>query len=100
MAPIRVTVRASRRTERYASLRRTSGSRSGSISSRAVARRIVPSVCTPPASSVSPGGGVNGLWVGISAQPPPPPAGRLVDRSEQTALVVHGEVRVLQGELL
>jgi hypothetical protein len=68
--PSRDTVRASSRTESYASLRRPSGSRSGSISSRAVARRIVPSVCTPPASSVRPRGRVNGISVRISAQSP------------------------------
>ena len=57
-SPIRVTVRASSRTDRYASFWRTSIDRSGSISSRAVASRIVPSRCTVPALSTSPRGRV------------------------------------------
>ena len=43
---------------RYASFWRTSTDRSGSISSRAVASRIVPSRCTVPALSTSPRGRV------------------------------------------
>src|SRR3954451_2406874 len=57
-SPIRVTVRASSSTERYASFWRTSTLRSGSISSRAVARCIVPSRGTVPALSTSPRGRV------------------------------------------
>src|SRR5215475_5644909 len=56
---MRVTVRASSSTARYASLARTSAERSGSISSRAVASRIVPSRCTLPSLSSSPRGRVN-----------------------------------------
>src|SRR5689334_15843558 len=58
-SPIRVTVRASSSTDRYASFWRTSALRSGSISSRAVASRIVPSRCTVPKLSTSPRGSVN-----------------------------------------
>src|SRR3954451_3773152 len=58
-SPIRVIVRASRSTERWASFWRTSTCRSGSISSRAVARRIVPSRCTWPSASTKPRGRVN-----------------------------------------
>src|SRR4051812_30480909 len=58
-SPIRTTVRASSSTVRYASFWRTSTERSGSISSRAVARRMVPSRCTVPALSTSPRGSVN-----------------------------------------
>src|SRR3954454_5568322 len=58
-SPIRVIVRASSSTVRYASFWRTSTERSGSISSRAVASRIVPSRCTVPALSTSPRGSVN-----------------------------------------
>src|SRR5579884_1357416 len=56
--PMRMTVRASRRTLRYAPLARVLGSRSGSISSRAVARRIVPFRCVSPWSSTYPTGNV------------------------------------------
>src|SRR3954468_24437427 len=56
---MRVTVRASSSTVRYASFWRTSTDRSGSISSRAVARRMTPSRWTPPALSTSPRGRVN-----------------------------------------
>src|SRR4051794_9293887 len=56
---MRVTVRASSSTVRYASFWRTSTDRSGSISSRAVARRMVPSRCTSPVESTSPRGSVN-----------------------------------------
>src|SRR5262245_26395044 len=71
-SPIRVTVRASSSTDRYASFWRTSALRSGSISSRAVASRIVPSRCTVPKLSTSPRGrvnaysdfnGVSGTWL-------------------------------------
>src|SRR6201991_3016642 len=58
-SPIRVTVRDSSSTDRYASFWRTSALRSGSISSRAVASRIVPSRCTLPSLSTSPRGRVN-----------------------------------------
>src|SRR3954451_12482769 len=73
-SPIRVTVRAINRTERYASFWRTSALRSGSISSRAVANRIVPSRCTVPALSTSPRGRVNAYSDFISG-----PALRLLD---------------------
>src|ERR1700749_1948513 len=56
---MRVTVRDSSSRARYASLARTSAERSGSISSRAVASRIVPSRCTLPSLSTSPRGRVN-----------------------------------------
>src|SRR3954454_9670832 len=57
--PMRVIVRASSSTVRYASFWRTSTDRSGSISSRAVARRMVPSRCPSPVESTSPRGSVN-----------------------------------------
>src|SRR3954451_9190767 len=60
---MRVITRASSSTARYASLRRTSASRSGSISSRAVARRMVPSRCTVPEASTYPRGSVNATSV-------------------------------------
>src|SRR3954454_3320316 len=60
---MRVITRASSSTARYASLRRTSASRSGSISSAAVARRMVPSRCTLPAASTYPRGSVNATSV-------------------------------------
>src|SRR4051794_35977104 len=68
---IRVTVRASSRTDRYASFWRTSADRSGSISSRAVASRIVPSRCTLPSLSTSPRGRLNAYsdFSGVSGKP-------------------------------
>src|SRR5437016_13970619 len=65
VSPIRVTTRDRRSTERYASFCRTLASRSGSISSRAVARRIVPSRWTVPAVSTSPRGSVKAYSVFI-----------------------------------
>src|SRR3954452_17381715 len=56
---MRTTVRASSSTVRYASFWRTSTDRSGSISSRAVARRMGASRCTSPVESTSPRGSVN-----------------------------------------
>src|SRR3954464_13955927 len=58
-------------TARYASFCRTSADRSGSISSRAVARRIVPSRCTLPSLSTSPRGRVNAYsdFSGVSGKP-------------------------------
>src|SRR6185437_13227597 len=50
-SPIRMITRESRSTLRYASFSRTAGSRSGSSSSRAVARRMTPSRCTAPDGS-------------------------------------------------
>src|SRR5262245_14066341 len=69
MSPIRVTVRASSSTLRYAWFWRTSTSRRGSISSRAVARRIVPSRCTSPFLSTRPLGSVNAISVRIAYHP-------------------------------
>src|SRR3954454_5412914 len=68
-SPIRTTVRASSSTVRYASFWRTSTERSGSISSRAVARRMTPSRWTPPALSTSPRGSVNAYSDFISCAP-------------------------------
>src|SRR4051794_27180295 len=84
-SPSFVTVRASRSTPRYASLRRTSASRSGSISSRAVARRIRPSRCVTPPASTYPRGSVNGISVRM-VRPAP--------------VLLDGHVVVVQRELL
>src|SRR3954447_26987599 len=98
-SPMRVTVRDSSRTERYASLRRTSGSRSGSISSRAVASRIAPSRWTPPSSSRSPRGSVKGISVRMDVQRPPS-APRLLDRAREAALAVELRLRVVDRDRL
>src|SRR5215207_8075917 len=62
-SPRRVITRESRSTVRYASFWRTSVLRRGSISSRAVARRIVPSRWTLPVASTYPRGRVNAYSV-------------------------------------
>src|SRR5438067_220672 len=73
MSPSRVITRASSSTVRYASFWRTLASRSGSISSRAVARRMVPSLWTAPCASTKPRGSVkaNSVFTSGSRRQPP-----------------------------
>src|SRR5688572_18831840 len=100
---MRVMTRASSRTARYASLWRTAASRSGSISSRAVARRMVPSRCTLPWPSTYPRGSVNVNSVLIArSRPPLHPLEALVAEGDalDRDLVragVHRRARVLGG---
>src|SRR5690349_10934955 len=94
-SPIRNTVRASSRTVRYASFSRTSTDRSGSISSRAVASRMVPSRCTVPAESTSPLGSVNAYSDVITCAPSLLRLPRLLDLESLVA-----ERDALDGDLV
>jgi hypothetical protein len=67
ITPSRVITRLSRTTVRYGGFSQTRSSRSGTNSSRAVARRITPDRCTAPVPSTYPRGNSNGNSVrGVS----------------------------------